>query len=263
MTKPYDLDINLKKYQEYLDYFDRDFDADLTPSYCKKLYEARIKLLALDPAMNNTGIIKGVLSQGKLWELKGSCINRKLLEERMAPDKLVLKSSWKAAYDLEYFSLLNQQLQANLESCHVCLAELPLGSQSAMAMKSYGATLALLASLSKQEKPFIPVKAHQVRSLGKTKDDIIQWAKTTYPHALLSKAKCLAEHEADALAVMHLGLNQEGLLKELKATQQLLGKKLEENNLGITTPLSPEEVLTIRSYERWLEKSKIAVIESF
>lgn len=261
MTEP--LNIVVERYQEYLDCFNRDFDADLTPSYCQKLYEARIKLLALDPAMNNTGVMEGVLSQGKLWELRGSCINRKLLEEKMTPDKLALKSSWKAAHDLEYFSLLNQQLQLNLESCHICLAELPIGSQSAMAMKSYGATLALLASLSKQEKPFIPVKARQVRSLGKTKDDIIQWAKTTYPYALLDKAKCLAEHEADALAVMHLGLNQEGLLKELKTTQQLLGRKLEENRLGVTSSFSPGEVLTIRSYERWLEKAKVEVIESF
>lgn len=278
MTQPpYDLVMDsyiynmIRKYSPYfVDYAsndfsnDRDFEADLDVMYLRKLYQAKVKLLALDPAMNNTGIMRGVLSQGKLWELEGQCLNRKSIEQKMTPEKLALKSSWKAAYDLEYFSLLHRCLHEHLESCHIWLAELPLGSQSAMAMKGCGAVLALLASLTNQTKttdrPFIPIKVHQVRSLGKTKNDIIQWARETYPHAYLDEAKCYAEHEADALTVMHLGLNQEGLLKDLRDTQLLLGRNLQKANLGIRISLSPEETVAIREYEQWLHRLKTHVI---
>lgn len=94
----------------------------------------------------------------------------------------------------------------------ICI-EMPVGSQSSNAMKSYGMCIMLSASFT---VPLIEVTASEVKkaatgSISASKKDMINWATGCYPDLnwLKQSNRIIAknEHLADALASVHAGVN--------------------------------------------------------
>lgn len=96
----------------------------------------------------------------------------------------------------------------------VCV-EIPVGSQSARAMASYGMSIGVLASI---KVPMIQVTPSEVKiaAVGNktaTKQQMIDWAARTYPDTPwptrtqkgVTKLLGTNEHIADALAAIHAG----------------------------------------------------------
>lgn len=98
----------------------------------------------------------------------------------------------------------------------IIFAEVPVGSQSARAMASYGMCIGLLANVA---GPLISVTATEVKmaatgNKNATKDDMIQWAVAKHPSANWKTVKrggvqtvtSANEHLADALAAIYAGI---------------------------------------------------------
>ena len=93
--------------------------------------------------------------------------------------------------------------------------EVPVGSQSARAMASYGVCIGLLAALS--DKPLIEVTPTEVKlaavgSKTASKQEMISWASDLYPHLNWIKSRGKSEladkneHIADAIGAIHAGI---------------------------------------------------------
>ena len=101
----------------------------------------------------------------------------------------------------------------------IIFAETPTGSQSANAMKSYGATCQLIAFMRPDPIEVSPTEAKIAATGNKTasKEDIIRWAYDKYPNLEWHTSRAgidvgtakLArdnEHIADAIAIAHAGI---------------------------------------------------------
>lgn len=123
--------------------------------------------------------------------------------------------------DLESAFQLYAGALAMVEGAHAVFVEVPVGSQSARAMASYGICVGVLGAMRANGTPFFEVTPTEVKLAGPgnktaTKQDMIQWAMATHPEAnwptykqkgvdCISEAK--AEHMADAVAAIHAGLS--------------------------------------------------------
>lgn len=117
-----------------------------------------------------------------------------------------------------------QQLYAGareaIQGAQAVFAEVPVGSQSARAMASYGICCGVLGGLRAQGIPFFEVTPGEVKQIsghGKkaTKRQMIQWAYDQHPSAdwpfQTQKGKTTiieskAEHMADSVAAIHAGV---------------------------------------------------------
>lgn len=98
--------------------------------------------------------------------------------------------------------------------------EVPVGSQSARAMASYGICVGILAALRAFDIPFFEVTPTEVKvtATGRrtaTKQEMISWASERHPEApwpyqtkrgVTSIVEGSAEHMADAVGAIHAGL---------------------------------------------------------
>ena len=123
--------------------------------------------------------------------------------------------------DLESAFQLYQGAITAAEGAQAVFVEVPVGSQSARAMASYGLCVGVLGALRANGIPFFEVTPTEVKLAGAgkktaTKQDMIQWAVATHPEAnwptykqngttMISEAK--AEHQADAVAAIYAGLS--------------------------------------------------------
>ena len=83
---------------------------------------------------------------------------------------------------------LLDELVPQIKDADLVIAEVPTGSQSASAMKSYAICVALLAMVQKKIKgELIEVTPQQVKAivgnLEASKADVIQWVKERHPEA--------------------------------------------------------------------------------
>jgi Holliday junction resolvasome RuvABC endonuclease subunit len=94
--------------------------------------------------------------------------------------------------------------------------EVPVGSQSARAMASYGVCVGILGAIRAEGIPLIEVTPLEVKlaftgNKTATKDEMIQTALGLYPDANFphhrGKLTAKAEHVADAIAAIHAGVN--------------------------------------------------------
>lgn len=178
-----------------------------------------IRVLGMDPSLSNWGLAAGlydresqVLSITQLSVVQPSVPTHKSVRQN---SKDILRAEQLATGAWEWAS------QADL-----VIVEVPVGSQSARAMASYGICVGILGALRARGIPFIEVTPTEVKlaSVGaKTanKNDMIQWAHYRYPQANwpmvkrngvqeISAAK--AEHLADAIAAIHAGLKSPDFL---------------------------------------------------
>lgn len=121
----------------------------------------------------------------------------------------------KNSQDLERARSHFKALTEFLKGVDLVCVEIPVGSQSARSMASYGICIGLLSSI---EIPFIQVTPLEVKlaavgSKTATKQQMIDWAYGIYPNAnwLFKNQKgktsltAANEHLADAIAAIHAG----------------------------------------------------------
>lgn len=175
---------------------------------------AILNVLGFDPSMSNWGIAaaKYDTSTGKLEVVH---------LDVTTPDKPNGKQVRQNSKDLHVAQQLYAAAIDVTPGVHAIFVEVPVGSQSARAMASYGMCVGILGGLRASGIPFfevtpIEVKVAATGNKTATKLDMITWATQTHPEGnwpvymrngvpKISEAK--AEHMADALAAIYAGIN--------------------------------------------------------
>lgn len=185
-----------------------------------------IKIIGIDPALNNFGLAQATLDLDTL-DIR---IDKLMLPQTGSENaKTVRKNS----DDLRRAKILYDNMVEACKGASFAIAEVPVGSQSARAMASYGICVGVLAGCP---IPLIQVMPSEVKlaAVGyktATKDEMIEWAMNKYPYAnwLMRKSKGAMvpindnEHLADAVAAIEAGIKTEqfksaiSILRGLKA----------------------------------------------
>ena len=126
----------------------------------------------------------------------------------------------KNSHDIERAEVLSEGVFTLLKN-HDPLAvfiEVPVGSQSARAMASYGICIGVIGAVKSQisvsvfEVTPIALKVATTDNKQASKDDIINWAVSLYPsidwprNKSQAIVKSKAEHSADAIGAIHAGV---------------------------------------------------------
>lgn len=164
-----------------------------------------IKVLGIDPSLRNFGYA--------LADLNLSDLSFDVTEVRLVNTEATkLKTSRKNCDDLERCRAQYSALKDMEGKAKIAFVEMPVGSQSARAMMSYGACMALVAALNIPVIQLTPteVKIAAVGDKLATKAEMIAWATTRYPGAnwLQARGKFTNanEHLADAVGAIEAGL---------------------------------------------------------
>ena len=173
-----------------------------------------LKVVGFDPSLRNWGIAKGIVTFGENGGLVVDDIS--VINPDLPKGKQVRQNS----VDLEAAKqLCAGALEASKEA-QAIFVEVPVGSQSARAMASYGICVGILGALRATGIPLFEVTPTEVKliSVGTktaTKSEMIDWATSKHPEAnwpkyqqngntLISEAK--AEHMADAIGAIYAGI---------------------------------------------------------
>ena len=171
-------------------------------------------VVGMDPSLRNWGIAKGVLIPSQKMQLRIDWLD--VIQPVLPTGKQVRQNS----VDLESAKQLCEGAWKAAQGAHAIFVEVPVGSQSARAMASYGICVGVLGALRTSGVPFFEVTPTEVKlaSAGKktaTKAEMIEWAVKQHPEAQwptylsngtmkISEAK--AEHMADAIAAIYAGI---------------------------------------------------------
>lgn len=172
-----------------------------------------ISVVGFDPSLRNWGIAKGTLC---LHTMKLTIPSVDVINPVLPTGKQVRQNS----KDVESAFQLAEGAIAAAKGAQAIFVEVPVGSQSARAMASYGICAGVLGSLRAMGIPFFEVTPTEVKlaAVGNktaTKKQMIDWATAQHPEAnwpyyrrngeqLISEAK--GEHMADAIAAIYAGL---------------------------------------------------------
>lgn len=173
-----------------------------------------MRVVGFDPSLRNWGIAKGIFIPGPSPRLHIETVD--VINPELPTGKQVRQNS----LDLESAKQLCAAALSAAKDAQAIFVEVPVGSQSARAMASYGICVGVLGALRATGIPFFEVTPTEVKmaSAGKktaTKLEMIQWAMNQHPEAnwprykqngavKVSEAK--AEHMADATAAIYAGL---------------------------------------------------------
>lgn len=161
-----------------------------------------LKVLGFDPSLTNWGFSIGLLEDGL------TIIETGVLQHK--PNKADKRKQNLKDYDR--CKELYTQIQELAKDCDLLCVELPHGSQSSRAMVSYAVCVALTATLNIDTVIVTPFEVKRfVGSNTASKDDVINWAKQRHPQLNLS-IKSKAEHIADSIVAMYVGLTKRELL---------------------------------------------------
>lgn len=172
-----------------------------------------IKVVGLDPSLNNWGI-----AQGELDMVTGflTVSSLQVINPVIPKGKQTKQNSKDLAAAKQLFA---GSLQA-IQDANMVFVEVPVGSQSARAMASYGICAGVLGALQSMEFPLFEVTPTEVKMAAvglktATKAQMIQWATQAHPEAIWptykEKGKLLlsgskAEHMADAIGAIYAGV---------------------------------------------------------
>ncbi len=172
-----------------------------------------IKVCGQDPSLRNWGVSVGTYDT----ETKKLTINTVgVVNPALSKGKQVRQNS----LDLESAKQLCDGAMDAAKGAHAIFVEVPVGSQSARAMASYGVCVGVLGSMRAIGIPLFEVTPSEVKLAGPGKTtasklDMIEWAMNQHPEAnwptYLEKGKLLvnaskAEHQADATAAIYAGI---------------------------------------------------------
>lgn len=181
-----------------------------------------IKIIAIDPSLRNTGIAFGWLN---LETLEWGVDRVELNETEKAKTKTVRKSS----DDFDRCRILHEAVAKAEKEAAIAFVEMPIGSQNAAAMLSYGACISLIASL---EIPVIQCTPMEVKKFATgdknaTKEEMIAWAVQKFPQVnwLERGGKVLLknEHLADAVGAINAGLNTDDFKALIVMLRKMVG----------------------------------------
>lgn len=169
-----------------------------------------IQVAGLDPSLSNFGMVKGELDI-----ISGSFLPSEIKLIETKPDKSN-KTVRKNSQDLARAESLYKSMTEFIKDVDLVFAELPVSSQSARSMASYGMCISLLASVSKAMIQVMPLEV-KLAACGKktaTKAEMISWATQLYPYVNwftrkykgVEEITAKNEHIADAIGAIHAGL---------------------------------------------------------
>lgn len=187
-----------------------------------------IKVVGLDPSLRNWGIAQGNVVPGQPSTLQIDHVQ--VINPDLPKGKQVRQNS----LDLESAKQLCEGAMKAAEGAQAIFVEVPVGSQSARAMASYGVCVGVLGSLRAMGIPIFEVTPSEVKLAGPgrataTKLQMIEWAMNRHPEAnwptYVQKGKVLintskAEHQADATATIHAGMASNIFQQLLSMTRQ-------------------------------------------
>ncbi len=176
---------------------------------------SKIRVCGFDPSMRNWGMAVADLDLGSgLLDVPTLSI----IQPRDEKSKQVRKNS----KDLALAKQLFEGAYNTAKSCKVVFVEVPVGSQSARAMASYGVCVGVLGSLAGLGITIIEVSPEENKKAltgikYATKEAMISAAMAEYPTANWPRQerngatfkkgdlKAEAEHVADAIGAIHAG----------------------------------------------------------
>jgi Holliday junction resolvasome RuvABC endonuclease subunit len=132
-------------------------------------------------------------------------------------EKLTTKSVRQNSDDLRRAREAHEAISEDLDSATLAFVEVPVGSQNARAMCSYGVCIGLLAAV---KVPLIQVQPTEVKMAAvgtktASKQEMIEWATALYPDLPWFKTTRKGvttfsdknEHIADAIGAIHAGIH--------------------------------------------------------
>lgn len=168
-----------------------------------------INLVSFDPSLRNWGCVNATLdTSNNVVTVTGMSLVE--TSEAASAKKGVRQNS----QDVSSSALLHDGMNAACEGMSLAFAEVPVGSQSARAMASYGICCGVLGGCP---LPLIQVTPTEVKKAAvghgtATKEEMIEWAVAKHPEApwlrVKSTGKLLGknEHLADAVAAIYAGI---------------------------------------------------------
>jgi Holliday junction resolvasome RuvABC endonuclease subunit len=179
----------------------------------------------MDPSLTHWGLAFGELDleTGYL-----DVLNLKLIE----PEKLTHKQVRQNSTDLYVADQLAKPALDAARTAKAIFVEVPVGSQSARAMASYGVCVGILGAIRAEGIPLIEVTASETKfaftgDKNATKKQMIAQAIALYPSANFPQQRGRivdkAEHVADAIAAIHAGVNTpmfQNLIRLFDQTEQ-------------------------------------------
>jgi len=178
---------------------------------------AQITVGGCDPSLAAFGMCKGVFDTGtSLLTITAIA----LIETKPKSKKDVRTNS----HDVLRAKKLYESMQEFFADCTYVATEIPVGSQMANGMKSYGICCALMATL---KQPLIQLTAEEVKlSSGirnASKAQMIAWATSEYPRLdwpmFAGKYANKSEHMADAIGALTASLRTDEF-KLITSTQR-------------------------------------------
>lgn len=184
----------------------------------------KITVLGMDPSLRNWGLVLGNL------DLDTGSFDIKAMQ-LVQPENLKGKQVRNNSNDLHLARHLVDSMSALTNMAQVIFVEVPIGSQSARAMASYGICIGILGALQATGKQVIEVTPTEVKvamtgNKNATKQQMIAAATSAYGGASWPMyknaytAKC--EHLADAVGAIHAGTRTpvfQSLIQLLKGTK--------------------------------------------
>ena len=172
------------------------------------------KVVGFDPSLRNWGIAQGIILPGPSPSLRISHLS--VINPVLPKGKQVRQNS----LDLESAKQLAEGALAAAKDAKAIFVEVPVGSQSARAMASYGICVGVLGALRATGIPFFEVTPTEVKmaSFGNktaTKAQMISWAVKQHPEGnwptylekgVIHISEAKAEHMADAIAAIYAGV---------------------------------------------------------
>jgi Holliday junction resolvasome RuvABC endonuclease subunit len=169
----------------------------------------KIPILGMDPSLTHWGLASSSLDL--TTGIMDDPVNTLIV-----PDRLQHKQVRQNSKDLHEAEQLASIVFKLARQAKVIFAEVPVGSQSARAMASYGVCVGILGALRAEGIQVIEVTATEVKKAltGRsqaTKREMINAAVALYPtsdfFARGGKIPDKAEHVADAIGAIHAGVN--------------------------------------------------------
>jgi Holliday junction resolvasome RuvABC endonuclease subunit len=167
----------------------------------------KIRVLGMDPALSNLGLVRATFDPSTgLIEVEGL----RLVETKPSTTKGQRKNNDDIFRCGQLLAGLRDECELWQPSTAFC--EVPVGSQNARAMMSYGACMMLIAACPVPIHPITPdeVKIAAVGHKTAAKEEMVEWAVGKHPDApwLRQKGRPIAknEHLADATAAVYAGV---------------------------------------------------------
>lgn len=182
-----------------------------------------VQVVGFDPSLQNWGIVHAALNleSGALRITK-----MQLVETEPGKDgKTVRKNS----DDIRRAAVLSHAVLVACEGALCAFVEVPVGSQSARAMASYGICVGILGGIDIPMIQVMPteVKVAAINCKTASKEEMIAWATKLHPEAqwLTRGGKMVAknEHLADAVGAIYAGMRT----PEFQATVRMLKHQAE------------------------------------